>query len=200
MSLEPTATVRRPGRPRDPGVDERILTAATQLVLERGVDATTVDEVAARAGVGKATVYRRWAHKLELAGSALDRVYESVVRVDDTGALGDDLARLCHSVVSFAGSAVGCQFLRVSAAESLRDPRMALVHRASRARFESRLAARLDRARESGEIPATAPVAWACRLVGGVLLSPVVSGHEIPDATEAPTLAALVLHGLTGTR
>lgn len=199
MSPEPTATVRRPGRPRDPGVDERILAAATQLVLERGVDATTIDEVAARACVGKATVYRRWAHKHELAGSALDRMYESVVRFDDTGALIDDLTRLCHGVLRFASSTVGSQFLRVTAAESLRDPRMALVHRGSRARLESRLATSMDLARERGEIPPTAPTSWACRFVVGLLLSPVVSGHETPDVSEAPALAAMVLHGLAGT-
>ena len=58
---------RKRGRPRDPEADGRILAAASSLILRRGFDNMTVDEVASTAGVGKATVYRRWARKEEVS-------------------------------------------------------------------------------------------------------------------------------------
>jgi len=198
VTQEATAPVRRPGRPRDPDVDTRILEAATHLILERGVDAMTVDEVAVRARVGKATVYRRWSHKIELAGQALDDLYVSISPLPDTGSLLDDVTALYVSMLRFAGTTEGRHFLRVSAAESVRDPRVARVHREARARLEARVAELFERARERGQIPANAPIPWACQFIGNFLISTAVSGHVIPDATEAPALARLMLHGLTG--
>jgi AcrR family transcriptional regulator len=55
---------RRPaGRPRDPAADEAILRAAFELLVERGVDGTSIEQVAKRAGVARLTVYRRFASK-----------------------------------------------------------------------------------------------------------------------------------------
>ena len=61
----------RTGRPRDPELDRRILRAALELMADGGYEALTVEGVAARAGVGKATVYRRWAGKPELVVDAV---------------------------------------------------------------------------------------------------------------------------------
>jgi AcrR family transcriptional regulator len=73
---EPGAQLRRPpgvsGPPRDPARDAQILRAATELLAEGGYPALTMDKAAARAGVGKATVYRRWKSRAELAAEALD--------------------------------------------------------------------------------------------------------------------------------
>lgn len=71
------STWRRPpgasGPPRDPHLDDRILHAAIALLGEGGYPALTMDKAASRAGVGKATVYRRWKSRLELAANALER-------------------------------------------------------------------------------------------------------------------------------
>ncbi|GGX70302.1 TetR/AcrR family transcriptional regulator [Streptomyces fructofermentans] len=72
---QPGAQLRRPsglsGPPRDPARDALILRAATELLAEGGYPAMTMDKAAARAGVGKATVYRRWPSRAELAAEAL---------------------------------------------------------------------------------------------------------------------------------
>jgi AcrR family transcriptional regulator len=58
------ATPRTPGRPRSARVDEAIIEAVLDLLAEgHTVEALTIEAVAARAGVGKATIYRRWAGK-----------------------------------------------------------------------------------------------------------------------------------------
>ncbi|MEU3648128.1 TetR/AcrR family transcriptional regulator [Lentzea sp. NPDC034063] len=71
----PGTQLRRPpgvsGPPRDPARDAQILRAATELLAEGGYPALTMDKAAARAGVGKATVYRRWPSRAELAAEAL---------------------------------------------------------------------------------------------------------------------------------
>jgi len=108
-----TAVERRPGRPRNAGADEAILDATAELLADHGYLALTVEAVAARAGVAKSTVYRRWPGKDELVmdslcglkGAQFDPVGESVrddlfdmlVRMRDvwvTGRFGQLMGRL----------------------------------------------------------------------------------------------------------
>jgi AcrR family transcriptional regulator len=62
---------RRPGRPRSERADQAILAAALDLLAELGPAALGIEQVAARAGVGKATIYRRWPGKEEMLLDAL---------------------------------------------------------------------------------------------------------------------------------
>lgn len=65
------SAARAPGRPRDPQVDRAILAATLELLGEDGFDRLSIEAVAARAGVGKTTVYRRWPSKIKLVVDAL---------------------------------------------------------------------------------------------------------------------------------
>lgn len=66
---------RRPGRPRDRRVDEAVLTAVVDLLVEgTSVEALSIESVAARAGVGKAAIYRRWPGKDALLVDAVGRI------------------------------------------------------------------------------------------------------------------------------
>lgn len=67
----PESDQRRPGRPREERADLAIVSAALELLVEDGYNALSVEAVAARAGVGKTTIYRRWAGKKELVADAL---------------------------------------------------------------------------------------------------------------------------------
>src|ERR1700678_3642249 len=60
------AAARRPGRPRSEQAEQAILEAAIEAVGDRGIDGVSCEDVAARAGVGKATLYRRWPGKEDL--------------------------------------------------------------------------------------------------------------------------------------
>lgn len=62
---------RRPGRPRSERADQAILSAALELFAERGPDALCIEQVAAKAGVGKATIYRRWPGKEDMLLDAI---------------------------------------------------------------------------------------------------------------------------------
>jgi AcrR family transcriptional regulator len=59
-------TCRRPGRPRSEQAEQAIIEATLDLFAEQGFEGVCVEAVAARAGVGKATIYRRWPNKEEL--------------------------------------------------------------------------------------------------------------------------------------
>ncbi|HUY46458.1 MAG TPA: TetR/AcrR family transcriptional regulator [Streptosporangiaceae bacterium] len=67
----PAAEHRRPGRPRSERADRAIIDAALSLFAEHGVEGLCIEKVAARAGVGKATIYRRWPGKEDLLLDAL---------------------------------------------------------------------------------------------------------------------------------
>src|SRR6187551_908193 len=98
VSRPPVPEVRRKrGRPRDPEADGRILAAASALILMRGFESMTVDEVASSAGVGKATVYRRWSRKEDLAVAAMEQLYRDEVPTADTGSIRGDLRAMFAS-------------------------------------------------------------------------------------------------------
>lgn len=65
-SAEAARDARRPGRPRSERAEQAILDAALDAISECGIEGVRCDDVAARAGVGKATLYRRWTGKEEL--------------------------------------------------------------------------------------------------------------------------------------
>jgi AcrR family transcriptional regulator len=85
-----TAGAPRRGRPRDARCDQAILQATLEMLSEGGASNLSIDGVAARAGVGKATIYRRWSSKEALLLEALG-TENSVIESPDTGTLRGDL-------------------------------------------------------------------------------------------------------------
>ena len=85
---------RQPGRPRDPSVDEAILAAVVQLLGEGGPAGLSLDAVVARAGVSKASLYRRWSSKTELIVAAVAQEAAMLIPVVDTGSVRNDLIHL----------------------------------------------------------------------------------------------------------
>src|SRR6266702_1128101 len=67
----PAARPRRPGRPRSEEADRAIIDAALCVFAEHGVEGLCIEKVAAKAGVGKATIYRRWPGKEDLLLDAM---------------------------------------------------------------------------------------------------------------------------------
>jgi AcrR family transcriptional regulator len=89
---------RRPGRPRSEEAHGAILSAAIALTREVGYDALAMDAIAARAGVGKATVYRRWASKEALMAEAVEQLVRAFPLPDTGTTEGDLLAMMRGSV------------------------------------------------------------------------------------------------------
>ena len=96
QAAQPGQAGHAPGRKRDASRDDALCQAALEVLADVGYDRLTIDAVAARAGAGKATCYRRWAGKAELVVDAVGRM-KAQPAMPDTGTLRGDLVELtCH--------------------------------------------------------------------------------------------------------
>jgi len=90
----------RGGRPRDPSRDSVIRAAILRLLADVGYGALTMDAVASEAGVGKATIYRRWRTKQDLVVDTISDLNRAEATSPDTGSLEGDLRLMLRSLVS----------------------------------------------------------------------------------------------------
>ncbi len=94
------------GRPRDPQADTAILRAALDLFIEGGVEGTSIEQIAKRAGVGKLTVYRRWSSKEELLAQAIETVRERIPEAPTEDVASVSLAELIERALPAAADAL----------------------------------------------------------------------------------------------
>jgi AcrR family transcriptional regulator len=131
-----TSTAARiSGRPRSPEADQAILRAAVELCAADGFDATTVEAVAARAGVGKATVYRRYPNRVGLIVAAATEVCTGLATPCDTGSVREDLRAITHGMVRTLGDEPTRAMLAEISAAAARHPELRVAqqsHVASR--------------------------------------------------------------------
>jgi AcrR family transcriptional regulator len=107
--VQQSEPVRSPrgGRPRDPSRDGVIRAAILRLLAEVGYGALTMDAVAAEAGVGKATIYRRWRTKHDLVVDTLSDVNRAIAVPPDTGSVEGDIRALMHLIATTVQSPAG---------------------------------------------------------------------------------------------
>ena len=97
----------RGGRPRDPSRDGVIRSAILRVLADEGYAALTMDAVATEAGVGKATIYRRWRTKSELVADAVVALADEVTVLPDHGSLEADLRALMRWLVTTVNGPLG---------------------------------------------------------------------------------------------
>ena len=146
-----------------------MLDAATELALDVGVRAFTVDELARRSGVAKTTIYRHFPSKNELIITALDGV-TPVPEVPDTGNLHDDLVLFLGNVLPiFSSPKLRALFLDIFAAATF-DEELASLQASMMSGRGAALITIIDRGRERGEIPAGIDDDTAFELIEGPLI------------------------------
>jgi AcrR family transcriptional regulator len=133
----PAATARG-GRPRSDRAHQAILTAARQLLIEKGFAGMRLEHVAARAGVGKATIYRRWASKEALAQDLLAELAAPHIALADTGNTRDELlAAVINPMRAVSetdfGPVIRALLSQIASNPSIGDPFRATVVAARRA-------------------------------------------------------------------
>jgi AcrR family transcriptional regulator len=168
----------RRGRPRSETARLAILAAAAELALDRGLAAVSMDAVADRAGVSKATIYRWWPTKETLALDALYHEWAGVPRPRDTGSLREDLLSLLRPWAKEAGRRPYARVIAALIATAQADPEFG---RRYRERFVEprREAARaiFRRAAGRGEIPAGTDIEVALDLLYGPVYHRLLHGH-----------------------
>ena len=168
----------RRGRPRSDRVERAILATTVQLLEEGGFVSLTIEEVAQRAGVGKATIYRRWPTKGVLAFDAFEAEFLARQPLPDTGTLsGDLLAALRGWIRTVKGTATGRTLVGLIA-EVQRDPALAETWRDRFTRpVRDQHRVLIARAVDRGEIPSDTDPEIALDLLFGAAYHRLLQSH-----------------------
>lgn len=157
------------GRPRDPDVDRRIAQAALDVFAEGGWAGFAMEAVARRAGVGKASVYLRWAGKEALLTDAVSMRLARVADVN-TGSLRGDLVELATQILGIYAGDTSRVALRL-ALEAASIPGVAEHYEAMRRDQVRAARAIVRRGIDRGELPADTSVTLLLdTLVGGAVM------------------------------
>jgi AcrR family transcriptional regulator len=189
----------RRGRPRSERARQAILAAAVEFLYEEGLSAMTMDRVAERAGVSKATIYRWWPSKELLALDAFSTDWEttSPLTSPDTGSLRGDLRARLRPFRRLLQRRPVSRVLTGLVAQAQTDEMFAELYRG---RFlEPRRAATRElfqRAIERGEIAADSDLDVALDLVYGALFHRLFQGHAPLDERFAEEIIETVAAGL----
>lgn len=116
-----------PGRPRSAQSHQAILQAALELLAEVGFAAMSMDAIAARAGVGKTTIYRRYASKEELVADAIESIREEIV-IPDTGNLQSDIDTLIQNAAQITLNPIGRQTVAMIISSASSNPQFAQIY------------------------------------------------------------------------
>jgi len=188
------ALLRKPGRPRDARADAAILEAAVAVLAERGPSGFTVDAVAARAGCGKATIYRRWASRAELLLDTARRMGLESVPVD-SGSVRDDLvASLGHFASRLRDTPAG-GILPAVIAEAAVNPEMRAVLAAFVRDRRGHPREALARGVARGELAPDTELDLVLDIVGGAVLYRELVLGEPADEAYLTRLVDAVLSG-----
>jgi AcrR family transcriptional regulator len=175
------------GRPRDARADRAIIAAALELIAERGVAAVRMDDIADRAGVGKATIYRRYRSKDELVTDAVGSMVNTI-EIPDSGSTRTDLLILMRQAVELYSGSFAARLMPTLVDEMSRNADLAKV---ARDRFLTGRRAALcivfDRGIDRGDLDPdldielaldvlAAPVFYRLLITGGPIDEPLAEG------------------------
>jgi AcrR family transcriptional regulator len=196
---------KRTGRPRSAGLDRAILAATRAALAECGWSGLTLGDVAARAGVAKTTVYRRWAGKNELVVDAVAALFEEQLDLPDRGSLTADIHGVVLRFAELLDRPETRTALMAVIAEAAHDDalrqriREAIVDRQKHLVVRGR-----ERAQARGEIPPADGAGAPDRdnlifdVVAGAVVHRVMVSAEPVDEEWARRLAVLLVVGLAG--
>ena len=119
---------RGPGRPRDAGRDRAILVATLKILYDKGYAGLTIESVAASAGVGRPTIYRRWRSKAALVVAALVESARLAIPVADTGSLRSDLIDVQRHQVELMNSPASRRVTAGLVADLAADPELSQIY------------------------------------------------------------------------
>ncbi|MGP4000198.1 TetR/AcrR family transcriptional regulator [Streptomyces sp. 8N706] len=198
----------RTGRPRSAEADAAILDATRAALVELGWSKLTMGDVAARAGVAKTTLYRRWANKSELVVDAVAVIFDEL-ELPDRGGLRADVEGVVLQFAALLERPEARTALMAVVAESTRDEglrdriRSAIVERQKRLvrigreRAQNRGELLPDAAGAEGEAAAARDMDLIFDVIAGAVVHrALVSGGPV-DPEWARDFTALLVGGLT---
>lgn len=181
MTTAEAEPARRPGRPRDARADEVILDAAARVLAEGGPQRFTVDAVAAAAGVGKATIYRRWPTRADLVLAGASRLTLEM-SPPHTGNLRDDLVtHLTALATKLTANPAGRLLVAIIGEAAVNEEMRSRLTAFIRARRSMALDL-ITRGIERGELPASIDPEELLDLLGAPIFMRLLTGGVVTDA------------------
>ncbi|WP_208029469.1 TetR/AcrR family transcriptional regulator [Rhabdothermincola sediminis] len=172
----------RPGRPRSEEADVAIFDATRTLFGELGYGALTIEQVAARAGVARSTIYRRFPNKAELVMAALEAAMPAEPLVPDTGTLEGDLYQLGIGLRELLRSSQLGAILPAAMTARSTHPELAALHERFLRRRRRHAVDAVRRGIERGEVRADVdPELLIDLVVGPVFLRALLTGGRLDD-------------------
>jgi AcrR family transcriptional regulator len=174
------------GRPRSIEADQAILQATLSLLAEVGYQSMSIEAIAARAGVGKATIYRRYSSKEELVADALESQFGEEEPIPDTGNFWQDLEAVIGNVIEATLTDLGRQTIALIISTASSSPQFAQIYYSKYiAPHRDALAVLFDRATQRGEIERSIDAEFFVDLVASSILYAIMF---------KPTLSAIESH------
>lgn len=184
------------GRPRSERARRAILKSAYDLLIEQGVGRLTIEAVAARAGVGKPTIYRTWSNARELAMAALLARPETETDLPETNAPIADLTRQVCQVISVFASLRGRQVTQMMAAAEP-DSELSKAFRNQiilKCREDGR--AILRRAQEADLVREVIDLDLVLDMIYGPIFYRLLAGHEGLSEQTGRDIVEMVMRGV----
>jgi AcrR family transcriptional regulator len=177
----------RPGRPRDPQLENRVFAAALGLYSEAGWSGFSFDAIARRAGVGKAPLYLRWKLKEDLLLAALSAQTSSIL-IPDSGDLRTDLTEYASSLLTSQSRPEGWAYLRIHLEASVIPALHARVSDEIVTPHVEGARALLQRALKRGHLPEGTPIDLLLDSLYGAIITRIIlsTPAERAELTEDP--------------
>jgi AcrR family transcriptional regulator len=194
--MQTDAAGRQMGRPKDARADRAILETTLELIADRGAHAFRTEDVAARAGVGKGAIYRRYRSKEELVTAAVAALVREEIAVPDIGSTRGDLLALMREAVELYRSSLPGRLMPKLIGAMADNPELA---RAVRDGFlavrRSALSEVLRRGVERGDLRPDLDLELALDVLGGPLFYRLLVTGGPLDEQLAEGVADLILRG-----
>ncbi len=173
---------RAPGRPRSADADTAIMRATLELLVEEGFRGLSVEAVRQRAGVGKATIYRRFADKEALVRATMALMHAQL-ELPDTGTLRGDLESAWSQAYELAAGARERLMVARLLVDAAHDPDLfALFRETLVERRRGAMLAMIGRAVDRGELrPGLDPELIVDLLAGPMIYRVLIDAGDVPD-------------------
>ncbi|QAY71988.1 TetR/AcrR family transcriptional regulator [Agromyces protaetiae] len=194
--MEASGILDRPRGARSDRIHASVLAATQELLREGGLPAATVDAIAQRSGVSKATIYKHWPSRTAVAAKAFGRMMAEALPLPDTGSTRGDLVEQVRRVSAFYASELGGVFAQLVAA-CVDDPAGAAYFR--KYFLDGRRAAITElwqRGLDRGDADPAIAVDDVIDLLFGPLVFRRLTGHYALTDEHAAALARVALAGL----
>ena len=159
---------------------------------EVGYGGLTIEGVAARAGVGKSTIYRHWPGKLELVEDAF-RLLKPDVAAPAVGCVRDQLVALLERVAASLATSTWSRCLPAIVDAAERDPEVLAIHRRLACDRRAGLVGLLAEGVATGEVPADADLNLLAESLVGPIIVRRLLFHEPFDPSEVRRLVDQVM-------